>query len=112
MWVLGINVLSRGITDSAIACGAAVALAVGAFRVAAGDMELTALLVILMLGVQIFRPMRELRSVLPQGMLGMPAAPGLHQILVAPPLLAATPPPPPPRPPEPPTPLHPAPLPP
>src|SRR3546814_3803512 len=71
MWVLGTNVLSRGITDSAIACGAAVALAVGAFRVEAGDMELTALLVILMLGVEIFRPMRELRSVLHQGMVGM-----------------------------------------
>src|SRR3546814_13890898 len=37
MWVLGTYVLSRGITDRALACGAAVALAVGAFRVEAGD---------------------------------------------------------------------------
>ena len=74
MWVLGTNVLSRGITDSAIACGAAAALALGAYRVDNGSMELTALLIILMLGVEIFRPMRELRTVLHQGMVGMSAA--------------------------------------
>src|SRR5262249_4140915 len=47
MWVLALNVLSRGITDSAIACGAAAALAVGALRVESGAMALTSLLVIL-----------------------------------------------------------------
>ena len=64
MWVLGTNVAARGITDSSIACGAAAALALGAWRVETGAMGLTALLVILMLGVEIYRPMRELRSVL------------------------------------------------
>ena len=59
MWVLATNVLSRGITDSAIASGAAAALALGAFRVEAGAMELSSLLVIMMLGVEIFRPMRS-----------------------------------------------------
>ena len=81
MWVLATNVLSRGITDSAIACGAAAALALGAFRVQAGTMELSSLLIILMLGVEIFRPMRELRTVLHQGMVGMSAAQGIYQIL-------------------------------
>jgi ATP-binding cassette subfamily C protein CydCD len=81
MWVLATNVLARGITDSAIACGAAAALALGAFRVEAGAMDLSALLVILMLGIEIFRPMRELRTVLHQGMVGMSAAHGLYQIL-------------------------------
>jgi ATP-binding cassette, subfamily B, bacterial len=81
MWVLGTNVMARGITDSAIACGAAAALAVGAFRVQGGQMELSALLVILMLGVEVFRPMRELRTVLHQGMVGMSAAQGIYQIL-------------------------------
>jgi ABC-type transport system involved in cytochrome bd biosynthesis fused ATPase/permease subunit len=70
MWVLATNVLARGITDSAIACGAAAALALGAFRVEAGAMDLSALLIILMLGIEIFRPMRELRTVLHQGMVG------------------------------------------
>src|SRR5690606_24611341 len=86
------NVLSRGITDSAIACGAAAALALGAFRVQAGEMELTALLVILMLGVEIFRPMRELRNVLHQGMVGMSAAQGIYAILDEEPAVADAPP--------------------
>src|SRR5262249_15539687 len=81
MWVLGTNVLARGITDSSIACGAAAALALGAYRVETGTMSLTALLVILMLGVEVFRPMRELRSVLHQGMVGMSAAQGIYRIL-------------------------------
>lgn len=81
MWVLGTNVAARGITDSSIACGAAAALALGAWRVQTGAMDLTALLVILMLGVEIYRPMRELRSVLHQGMVGMSAAQGIYQIL-------------------------------
>ena len=88
MWVLGTNVLARGITDSAIACGAAAALALGAWRVEAGLMPLVSLLVILMLGVEIFRPMRELRSVLHQGMVGMSAAQGIYRIFDDQPLVA------------------------
>src|SRR5262249_3667113 len=80
MWVLATNVLARGITDSAIACGAAAALALGVYRVQAGAMELGSLLIILMLGVEIFRPMRELRTVLHQGMVGVSAAQGIYQI--------------------------------
>ena len=81
MWVLATNSLARGITDSAIACGAAAALIYGAMRVESGAMALTSLLVILMLGVEIFRPMRELRSVLHQGMVGLSAAQGIYRIL-------------------------------
>ncbi len=83
MWVLGTNVLSRGITDCMIAIGAAAALALGAARVSAGEMELAGLLVILMMGVEIFRPMRDLRAVLHQGMVGLSAAQGLYAILAA-----------------------------
>jgi ATP-binding cassette, subfamily B, bacterial len=92
MMVLATNVLARGITDSAIACGAAAALAVGTFRVESGAMGLTSLLVILMLGVEVFRPMRELRTVLHQGMVGMAAAQGIYQILDDQPLVADAPP--------------------
>jgi ABC-type multidrug transport system fused ATPase/permease subunit len=83
MWVLGTNVLSRGITDCAITIGAAAALVLGAYRVTGGEMELTGLLIILMMGVEIFRPMRELRNVLHQGMVGMSAAQGIYSILDA-----------------------------
>ncbi|MGZ5907581.1 MAG: ABC transporter transmembrane domain-containing protein, partial [Reyranella sp.] len=81
MWVLGTNALARGITDTAIACGAAAALIYGASRVEAGVLSLSALLVILMLGLEIFRPMRELRTVLHQGMVGLSAAQGIYRIL-------------------------------
>jgi ABC-type multidrug transport system fused ATPase/permease subunit len=81
MWVLATNTLARGITDTSIACGAAAALIYGATRVEAGAMALSSLLVILMLGVEIFRPMRELRSVLHQGMVGLSAAQGIYRIL-------------------------------
>ena len=83
MWVLGTNVLSRGITDCAITIGAAAALVLGAHRVGSGEMELAGLLVILMMGVEIFRPMRDLRNVLHQGMVGMSAAQGIYAILDA-----------------------------
>ena len=81
MWVLATTSLARGITDTSIACGAAAALVYGAIRVESGVMALSSLLVILMLGVEIFRPMRELRTVLHQGMVGLAAAQGIYRIL-------------------------------
>ena len=81
MWLLSTNTLARGISDVCIAMGAAVALAIGAYRVQAGQMELTALVVVLMLGVEIFRPLRELRVVLHQGMLGLSAAQSILTLL-------------------------------
>ncbi|HEY7203529.1 MAG TPA: ABC transporter ATP-binding protein [Methylomirabilota bacterium] len=83
MWLLGTNTLARGISDVCIALGAAGALAVGVYRVQGGAMQLTALVVVLMLGVEIFRPLRELRVVLHQGMLGLSAAQGILQLLAA-----------------------------
>src|SRR4029450_320155 len=56
MGVLGTNTLARGITDTGIAVGAAVALGWGAYRVRAGEMDLGALLIILMLGGEGFAP--------------------------------------------------------
>src|SRR5712692_4568599 len=83
MWVLAQNTMARGITDAGIAIGAAAALGVGAWRVASGEMPLTVLLVILMLGVEVFRPLRELRILLHQGMLGLSAAQGIYSVLDA-----------------------------
>jgi ATP-binding cassette, subfamily B, bacterial len=83
MGVLGANTFARGITDTGMAVGAAAALGLGALRVQAGEMSLAALLVILMLGIEVFRPLRDLRVVLHQGMLGLSAAGGIIQILEA-----------------------------
>ncbi|MGH7414824.1 MAG: ABC transporter ATP-binding protein, partial [Candidatus Rokuibacteriota bacterium] len=90
MWLLSTNTLARGISDACIAMGAALALAIGAYRVQAGQMELTALVVVLMLGVEIFRPLRELRVVLHQGMLGLSAAQGILALLAVKPTVADT----------------------
>jgi len=87
MWVLATNSLSRGITDTSIALGAAAGLGYGAYRTMAGEMELTTLLIILMMGVEIFRPMRDLRTVLHQGMVGLSAAQGVYKILDAQPVV-------------------------
>ncbi len=83
MGVLASNTLTRGINDTSIACGAAGALALGAYRVEGGEMSLASLLVILMVGVEIFRPMRDLRTVLHDGMVGLSAAQGLYRLLDA-----------------------------
>ncbi|HEY7139107.1 MAG TPA: ABC transporter ATP-binding protein [Methylomirabilota bacterium] len=81
MGVLGTNTLARGITDVGIALGAAVALGWGVHRVRAGAMPLETLLVILVLGVEVFRPLRDLRVLLHQGMLGVSAARGVLGLL-------------------------------
>ena len=87
MWVLATNTLTRGITDTGIAVGAAVALGFGAWRVSAGTMELPALLIVLMMGIEVFRPQRELRELLHQGMIGQSAAQGIVQVLDASPVV-------------------------
>ncbi len=74
MWVLSASLLTRGITDLAIAIGAASALALAAYRATHGAMSLEALLIVLMAGTEIFRPLRDLRTVLHQGMVGQSAA--------------------------------------
>ena len=80
------SLLTRGITDLGVALGAALALTLGAWRVAAGDMSVEALLIVLMAGTEIFRPLRDLRSVLHQGMLGQSAAASIHMLMDARPL--------------------------
>lgn len=82
-WVLSLSVATRGLTDLGTALGAALALVVGAWRVRHGDMSLEALLIVLMAGTEIFRPLRDLRAVLHQGLHGKSAAAGLTVLLAA-----------------------------
>lgn len=74
MGVLFQNAIAQGLTILAITVGAAVALYVGALRVESGAMELAELLVVLMLGVEVFRPLRELSQLFHQGLLGVAAS--------------------------------------
>ena len=80
MWVLATNSLTRGITDTGLALGAAAALTLGAYRVQAGDMEMATLLIILMIGIEVFRPQRDLQALLHNGMMGLSAAQGIFKV--------------------------------
>jgi ATP-binding cassette subfamily B protein len=82
-WVLALGVLTRFFTDLGTALGAAAAIAVGAWRVRHGEMSLEALLIVLMAGTEIFRPLRDLRSVLHQGMVGQSGATAVLALLEA-----------------------------
>ncbi|KWK49165.1 ABC transporter [Burkholderia stagnalis] len=83
-WVLALGLLTRFFTDLGTGLGAAAAIAVGAWRVRHGDMSLEALLIVLIAGSEIFRPLRDLRGVLHQGMIGQSAANAIHALLDAP----------------------------
>ena len=87
MRVLSTSVMTRGITDAGVAIGAAAALALGVWRVSHGLMTIEALLIVLMCGTEVFRPLRDLRAVLHQGMVGQSAASGIHALLAAEPLV-------------------------
>jgi len=91
MRVLSTSVMTRGITDAGVAIGAAAALALGVWRVAEGRMTIEALLIVLMCGTEVFRPLRDLRTVLHQGMTGQSAAAGIHALLAAEPLVQQSP---------------------
>src|SRR5579862_9018820 len=91
MRVLSTSVMTRGITDAGVAVGAAAALALGVWRVSHGLMTIEALLIVLMCGTEVFRPLRDLRSVLHQGMVGQSAAAGIHALLAADPVVPAAP---------------------
>lgn len=81
MWVLATNSLSRGLTDCGIAIGAAATLALGAYRVADGEMSIGVLLVILMMGIEVYRPLRDMRALMHQGMVGQAASIGIVALL-------------------------------
>ena len=81
--VLAMSLSSRGVADFVVASGAAVSLALGAYRVSHGLMSLQALLIILMAGTEIFRPLRDLRTVLHQGLVGQAAAIGITALIDA-----------------------------
>ena len=81
MGVVAANQATSGTSILFMATGAAVALAVGAVRVSNGDMDLRPLLIVLMLGVEIFRPMRELVNLYHQGMATLSSAQSVFGIL-------------------------------
>ncbi len=84
MGVLAANAATGALTILGITGGAAVALGWGAVRVADGDLELQALMIVLMLGVEVFRPLRELVQLYHDGVMAMSSAEGIFAIMDSP----------------------------
>jgi ATP-binding cassette, subfamily B, bacterial len=84
MGVLAVNLMSSGIGTFGITAGSASALAWGAFKVTNGELDLRALVVLLLLGAEVFRPMREMIILYHQGFLAMAAAEGIFGIMDTP----------------------------
>src|SRR5262249_19522903 len=71
MGMLGLNIGTASVAMLGVAAGAAVALAWGAVRVQQGELPLSTLLVVLLLGVEVFRPVRDLVQLYHGGMLAL-----------------------------------------
>ncbi len=84
MRVLAVNMMSSGIGTFGITAGSAAALAWGALKVVHGELDLRALVVLLLLGVEVFRPMREMIVLYHQGFLATAAAEGIFALLETP----------------------------
>jgi ATP-binding cassette, subfamily B, bacterial len=89
MYVLAVNIGTSGVTMLGVSAGAALALAWGAIRVQDGDLELRTLLIVLLLGVEVFRPLREMVALYHRGMVAQAATRGIYDILDTPPEVTA-----------------------
>ena len=84
MWVLATNSLTRGITDAGTGPRRRrPPLPSGPIASRRARWSFATLLVVLMAGIEVFRPQRDLRSLLHNGMMGMSAAQGIFKVLDA-----------------------------
>jgi thiol reductant ABC exporter CydC subunit len=81
MGVLAANITTTGLITLGISAGAGVALGWGAVRVSRGELALPTLLIVLMLGFEVFRPLRELSRLYHRGMLALSEAKGIFGLL-------------------------------
>lgn len=81
MRVLSLSLWSTGLMDLAVVAGGALALSVGALRAADGHISIGTLVIVMLLGTEIFRPVRELGRLYHEGLNGVSAAHGIFGIL-------------------------------
>src|ERR1043166_119894 len=83
MKVLATSLITRGGIGVGIGVGAAAVLALAAYRASHGAMTLETLLIVLMAGTEVFRPLRDFRTALHDGLVGQAAAIGINALLDA-----------------------------
>jgi len=81
MRVIGINFAYIGVTNLIMTSGAAVALGWGALRVVQGTLSIDVLLIVLLLGNEIYKPILELNTAYHGGLEGATAAGGIFNLL-------------------------------
>ena len=84
MGIVAVDGVSSATTVLGISAGATAALVWGGIRVSNGELELSTLIIVLMLGGEVFRPVRELASLYHQGMVAMASAEGIFSLLDTP----------------------------
>lgn len=81
---MAISMIDTGLTTFGVQLGVAMAVGVGAVRVANGDLDVTTLLILLVLTGECFRPFGELSGYWHAGFLGVSASQGITTLLAAP----------------------------
>lgn len=78
---MAVSMIDTGLTTFGVQLGVAVAVGIGAVRVAEGQLDVITLLVLLVLTGECFRPFGELSAYWHAGFLGVPAAEGIADLL-------------------------------
>ncbi len=78
---LSISMIRNGLVGFAMSGGVALAVAIGSFQVAAGELGIAALLMILFLSAECFRPLVELDTYWHAGYMGISASTGIFELL-------------------------------
>ncbi len=78
---LSISMIRNGLVGFAMSAGVALAVGIGSFQVAAGELGIAALLIILFLSAECFRPLVELDSYWHAGYMGISASTGIFGLL-------------------------------
>ncbi|TVR70517.1 MAG: ABC transporter ATP-binding protein [Sphaerobacteraceae bacterium] len=81
MHVLAVNIGITGIIMFCITAASAIALSWGAVRVSNDELYFRTLLIVLMLGVEVFRPLQQLSRIYHEGMMGQSAAHSVYDLL-------------------------------
>ena len=80
---LSISMIRNGLVGFAMSAGVALAVGIGSFQVVAGELGIPALLIILFLSAECFRPLVELDAYWHAGYMGISASTGIFELLDA-----------------------------